>query len=317
MGYTLSDMRLVPLIPWLTAISLAAFTFGSALSVLHYTVSGTYYGLNMLDGFRYRAFPVALAACLSIGLPLALAFRAPHKIAVGSIVISGLLWLTLLVWAAYGQPLLSIGFGAVVFIVFVICFSVTAVPTFAFVLWASGEVRSITTRPPSAAPRPTAWRSVLLAALALAPSSAYAITATSHDYDCRDVHLAPSSPLKNKGGVTIDIDKSDWPRVKQVLDDFGTARGLRSQGPDPWRQHPGSPAQLVHLCSTGQLVIGATGWLWSPPHVGLGFYAPDDDMTWKANARDLLTVIVSRWPDAKVTSYADLDPPFERSPPKK
>jgi len=337
--------RWLNFLPWVAAISVAAFA-----GVLVY--------LQVLKFFRpatglsqavQHMFPIAFGLCFALALPLAVWLRVSRGWAVTIfLVIAGTVALLLVSavgryyhgasgeaagWLTMIALFYVLPVGLLLLVPVVGCVAFVCLPAGALVLFLSGEMKAIR-RNMSILDLPHGrLRSGLLALVALAPLTAFDLPETpgtpatraslrhrpAPEEGCQT--LTPTKLSFPTDMVYVDVDKPDWPELKQLIEQFGAAHDMHLIPPD--RSQLGfksADPDQYGLCAPGKLVIrlsthedmGGRTVLFEPTgerYVVLSAHAAARDRSGERTLRELLAAIDARWPGTRFqTKTLDLGP---------
>ncbi len=117
--------------------------------------------------------------------------------------------------------------------------------------------------------------------------------------------------------MNIDLDRSEWPRLEQVAEKYGTAHGLRLVPGNHFGAVSGNGPPGFRLCRPKQLMflfLSKDDEPGSSPfeptgdsYVQLSVYAADRE-EWRKPMMDLVAEILSTWPGTRVATNMDLRP---------
>jgi hypothetical protein len=334
--------RWLNLLPWAAAISLAAFAasavYASQFALFHLIFSSAHLLPTMTT-----MLPAALAACLVVGVPLAIWFRASRAWAVtlllviiGAVVVGivylvgryyqgatgeGAGWLTMIAvfWIV---PLgLSFLLPALELLVFV------SLPTGALVLFLSGEMKAIRRRVSILELPRGRLRLGLLAALTAAPALAYApLPRLVHGEAYEACRTAPpSAALQSRGlHLQVDLDSPDWPELKRIVERYAAGHGLRLLPSDLFGRN--DPFHY-RLCAPGNFALffyttqddGAPRLIFEPTgerYVAITAYVGATDEAAGEALRELATAIDTRWPGVRLQTAMDMGPSLKPERPR-
>ena len=325
--------RVVNFLPWAAAISLAAFAaaavYASRFAIFHMIFSSAHRLPTMTT-----MLPAALGACLVIGVPLAIWFRAGRAWAVtlllvmiGAVVLgivslvgtyyqgatgqaAGLLTIIAVYWiVTLGQTFLLPALALLVFV---------SLPTGALVLFLSGEMKAICRRVSIFDLPRGRLRVGLLAVLTAMPALAYApLPRLLHGEAYEACRTAPPSALESRGlQLLVDLDSPDWPELKQIAGRFAASHGLRLLPADLFKRD--DPFHY-RLCAPGNFALffyttedyGAPRLIFEPTgekYVAITAFVAGTDEGAGTALRELATAIDARWPGVRLQTAMDLGP---------
>lgn len=284
------DVRPAALLPWIAAISFAAFASAAALAVVGqlqccqgFVVSG----YNFLYTFR-MALPVALGFCALVGVPVALSHVVGRLAGVVASFVAVWIGVAVLVGAAEIWGWLKVLYRSVPIVPAVV---LAGGPAFAFVIWLFGAWQPARTSPRS--PLARRLRTTALVAMIVAPLALVAIRDASTDLACRAVHHHPKVGQYYKGELSFYLKPDVMPELHRVMQRFASDHGMTFEGQDAWNFAPS--LRDAHACLPGKLIVTTVARLtergsWD---VRMRVYAPGSD--WQATVGDLVSTVRTQW----------------------
>lgn len=303
------------MLAWLAAVLLGALVpalivsgFAQSLTILTLAFAVTL-GHAVIIGlpvaFLYRAkrwtrLSAAIAGAFIIGIipgglltwPMNLSLRTSSSVDGVATVVNGIP--TLAGWLGYLKLLGVIGsLGAIGGLVFWLTLRWSG----AFVVADSDLVEP--------APRQRVTNLLLSGAAFAASVAIFALPVITKDRSCHNMFRDGRKSVSSQLNIDLAIAPSDWPRLAQLLEDFGTKHGMSYRNRS--EERPGTVRILgLSACSEEGLVITVNEQLWNTQistvlrgerGVGIGVYDLKDDKGWQPLARDLVTTLESEWHD--------------------
>jgi hypothetical protein len=306
-------------LPWMAAASVGALAAAAIRS----------------NGNFPTVFPYALGLCGLAGAIGFLWFRVSRTLA-GTAMIGAAVLLVVLA-GAYLSPFFEAGdmaipiaifyvipFGVLTLGIVALYFCLVVLPVGALLLYVSGEFKaqreglgvSVFDLPWGG------WRTAVLLVLTFAPLSVYPFQTESTanrvyeavDKDCRP-NASPSLPTF-KVDMDVDLDRSEWPQLRQMAEKYGAAHGLRVVPGNQFGVVSGNGAPGFRLCRPKQLMFlflskddeyGSNFEPRGDSYFQLSIYAADRE-EWRKPMMDLVAEIVATWPGTRFVTNMDLRP---------
>jgi hypothetical protein len=126
----------------------------------------------------------------------------------------------------------------------------------------------------------------------------FAIRDGSTDRMYRSIRQNQEARVYYKGAIEYMAGADEWPKLKLLMQRFGSSHATPFIGPDPWNLR--STVRDAHLCAPGKLVISSDALrgdlsYWS---VSIAVYGLGAD--WEPAIREFLALVRSQWPDARL-----------------
>jgi hypothetical protein len=327
--------RWLNFLPWAAAVSLAAFAASAV-----YASWGWFALFHLIFSSAHRLpamttmLPAALAACLVVGVPPAIWFRASRAVAaallvvmIGAVVVGILSLVANYYQGATGE---AAGILTIIAVFWILPVGATllapaallvfvSLPTGTLVLWLSGEMKAIRRRVSILDLPRGRLRVGLLAALTVAPALAYApLPRLLHGEVYEACRTVPTPGALQYRGLQlfVDLDTPAWPELKRIAEGFAADHSLRLLPSDSFKRD--DPFHY-RLCAPGNFTLffyttqdyGAPSLVFEPTGEKfvaiMAFVAGADEGAGTA-MRELATAIDARWPGVRLQTKMDLGP---------